>query len=183
MTEKTFTISVEKIELEEKDWPTKFKDIKIESLKMYHKECNGGEMTASEITEGRLGFLDHGKPAEYLALCCNGCKKRIWIKANSNPKETIIKTAIDGKKREMITHGYKGSIFPGYNPKRLQEELERSLLDCCGWRDVYVIQKGSEDFYCPFCGSQLIPTVAYCPNCGTEIENRIAEIKEVKNNK
>lgn len=182
MTEKEkviFTINVQKKELKEKDWAAKFKDIKIEDLKMYHVECHGGEITASEINAGKLFKTDSSDP--YLTLCCNGCKKRIWIRIDVNPGKKIIRTAIDGQKRNVHTYGREGNIFPGYDPNKLQYELGNSVLYSNFDRkvDVYVIQKGSEDYYCPFCGSQIVTTAAYCHNCGTEIEERIKETKKV----
>ncbi|XOB42457.1 MAG: zinc-ribbon domain-containing protein [Candidatus Nealsonbacteria bacterium] len=176
--------------MEEKDWATKFKTIKIESLKMYHKECNGGEIAASEIPKARLGDWEN-ETGGYLALCCIRCKKRIWLDANEPAKEEIIRTAIDGKERKINVTGYEGNIFPGYNPWRLQKEIKGRVLNFSfeepyveqpnteSRLNVYVVQKDSEDFYCPFCGSQLVTTATYCHNCGAELEDRIKEIEKV----
>ncbi|XOB42533.1 MAG: hypothetical protein ACKKMP_00540 [Candidatus Nealsonbacteria bacterium] len=174
-----FNVEIEKIEVEDR-----YKSIDFENLKMYHKECYGGEIEVSEINGGH--WYKDSKPENCIALICNRCKKRIWILScvNVNIYKLFVKTAVDGKKREITSNAYGiGDVFTDYNPQKLYNDS--APFEMNNENSLFVSQKGVEEvileeqeLYCPYCGGQLIPEGSYCPFCGIKLDERIEEIKE-----
>lgn len=191
-----FTIEVEKVEIEKR-----YEEVTLKDLKMYHKECYGGEIVAEEILGGRI-FRD-SEPSDYLVVNCKRCHRRVWVWLDNSPHEPILKTMFDGKKRRIYKSASIGKIFPNYSTKLLYNESwvksdHYSDLNFKKYHvDFYVVQKDSEKFYpepslgefpfeeiyCSYCGEELLPIFFFCPFCGANIKERIEETKKATTEK
>ena len=83
----------------------KDQEFSFRHLEMYHKECYGGKINIISTTEDfghpNTGFED----LDFYKLTCTRCGLKTIIKEQSEVPSQIIKTAIDGQKRDV--NGFK----------------------------------------------------------------------------
>lgn len=98
----SFTIEVKKREREER--------FGFEDLEMFHQECLGGEIELSLVTARICTIVNDSEPIlNFHQLTCTRCNRKAWVIEQSEAPTEIIKTAIDGQKREI--EGYQGELL------------------------------------------------------------------------